>query len=179
MIFVVGASSLLPPFILLVSLNMFKKNYQIWHLHRDYPRKKIMSHDIGSPHNTLAKLIIMPHYSVFWPIGNVIKFIIKSLFFYCIRQECHMHLPIFQYTCNRLYFSIFLRLMAIYWKAEIPNVYFWGAFHQAFCQCFSLTTVISYWNPCIWLAESKFVSETHWQNAWWNAPQVLYYWLLW
>ena len=48
----------------------------------------------------------------------------------------------------------------------------WGAFHQAFCQCFSLTTVISYWNPCIWLAESKFVSEKHWQNAWWNAPQV-------
>ena len=45
-----------------------------------------------------------------------------------------------------------------------------GAFHQAFCQCFSLTTVISYWNPCIWLAESKFVSEKHWQNAWWNAP---------
>ena len=47
-----------------------------------------------------------------------------------------------------------------------------GAFHEAFCQCFSLTTVISYWNPCIWLAESKFVSEKHWQNAWWNAPQV-------
>ena len=46
-----------------------------------------------------------------------------------------------------------------------------GVFHQAFCQCFSLTTVISYWNPCIWLAESKFVSEKHWQNAWWNAPQ--------
>ena len=45
-----------------------------------------------------------------------------------------------------------------------------GAFHQAFCQCFSLTTVISYWNPCIWLAESKFVSKKHWQNAWWNAP---------
>ena len=35
----------------------------------------------------------------------------------------------------------------------------WGAFHQAFCQCFSLTNFISYWNPCIWLAESKFVSE--------------------
>ena len=51
------------------------------------------------------------------------------------------------------------------WYKEI-----WGAFHQAFCQCFSLTTVISYWNPCIWLAESKFVSETRWQNAWWNAP---------
>ena len=47
---------------------------------------------------------------------------------------------------------------------------FWGAFHQAFGQCFSLTTVISYWNPCIWLAESKLVSEKHWQNAWWNAP---------
>ena len=46
-----------------------------------------------------------------------------------------------------------------------------GAFHQAFCQCFSLTNFISYWNPCIWLAESKFVSEKHWQNAWWNAPQ--------
>ena len=45
-----------------------------------------------------------------------------------------------------------------------------GVFHQAFCQCFSLTTIISYWNPCIWLAESKFVSEKHWQNAWWNAP---------
>ena len=51
----------------------------------------------------------------------------------------------------------------------------WGAFHQAFCQCFSLTTVISYWNPCIWLAESKFVSEKHWQNTWWNAP--LNWWL--
>ena len=48
----------------------------------------------------------------------------------------------------------------------------WGALHQAFCQCFSLTNFISYWNPCIWLAESKFVSEKHWQNAWWNAPQV-------
>ena len=46
-----------------------------------------------------------------------------------------------------------------------------GAFHQAFCQWFSLTNFISYWNPCIWLAESKFVSEKHWQNAWWNAPQ--------
>ena len=45
-----------------------------------------------------------------------------------------------------------------------------GAFHQVFCQCFSLTNFISYWNPCIWLAESKFVSEKHWQNAWWNAP---------
>ena len=32
--------------------------------------------------------------------------------------------------------------------------------------------VISYWNPCIWLAESKFVSEKHWQNAWWNAPLI-------
>ena len=53
------------------------------------------------------------------------------------------------------------------------NMYNWGAFHQAFCQCFSLTTVISYWNPCIWLAESKFVSEKHWQNAWWNAPQMV------
>ena len=31
---------------------------------------------------------------------------------------------------------------------------------------------ISYWNPCIWLAESKFVSEKHWQNAWWNAPLI-------
>ena len=48
----------------------------------------------------------------------------------------------------------------------------WGAFHQAFCQCFSLTNFISYWNPCIWLAESKFVSEKHWQNTWWNAPLV-------
>ena len=48
----------------------------------------------------------------------------------------------------------------------------WGAFHQAFCQWFSLTNFISYWNPCIWLAESKFVSENHWQNAWWNAPQL-------
>ena len=47
-----------------------------------------------------------------------------------------------------------------------------GAFHQAFCQWFSLTNFISYWNPCIWLAESKFVSENHWQNAWWNAPQI-------
>ena len=45
-----------------------------------------------------------------------------------------------------------------------------GAFHQAFCQCFSLTTVISYWNPCIWLAESKFVSEKHWQNALMKCP---------
>ena len=49
----------------------------------------------------------------------------------------------------------------------------WGAFHQAFCQCFSLTNFISYWNPCIWLAESKLVSENHWQNAWWNAPLIL------
>ena len=31
---------------------------------------------------------------------------------------------------------------------------------------------ISYWNPCIWLAESKFVSEKHWQNTWWNAPLI-------
>ena len=60
---------------------------------------------------------------------------------------------------------------------ERVNNTIWGAFHQAFCQCFSprmgLTTVISYWNPCIWLAESKFVSEKHWQNAWWNAPQAI------
>ena len=48
-----------------------------------------------------------------------------------------------------------------------------GAFHQAFCQWFSLTNFISYWNPCIWLAESKFVSENHWRNAWWNAPQLV------
>ena len=45
-----------------------------------------------------------------------------------------------------------------------------GAFHQAFCQWFSLTNFKSYWNPCVWLAESKFVSEKHWQNVWWNAP---------
>ena len=50
-----------------------------------------------------------------------------------------------------------------------------GEFHQVFCQWFSLTTVISYWNPYIWLAESKFVSEKHWQNAWWNAPQIFNY----
>ena len=56
--------------------------------------------------------------------------------------------------------------------------YTMGAFHWAFCQCFSLTTVISYWNPCIWLAESKFVSEKHWQNAWWNAPQGSISWNL-
>ena len=48
----------------------------------------------------------------------------------------------------------------------------WGEFHRAFCQCFSLTTVISYWNPCIWLAESKFVSEKLWQNTKWNAPRT-------
>ena len=47
-----------------------------------------------------------------------------------------------------------------------------GVFHQAFSQWFSLTKFISYWNPCIWLAESKLVSEKHWQKAWWNAPQV-------
>ena len=45
-----------------------------------------------------------------------------------------------------------------------------GAFHQVSCQWFLLTTVISYWNPCIWLAESKFVSKNHWQDTWWNAP---------
>ena len=49
----------------------------------------------------------------------------------------------------------------------------WGVFHQVFCQCFSLTNFISYWNPCIWLAESKFVSEKHWQNTWWNTPQEI------
>ena len=49
-----------------------------------------------------------------------------------------------------------------------------GVFHQAFSQWFSLTKFISYWNPCIWLAESKLVSENHWQNAWWNAPLVLW-----
>ena len=47
-----------------------------------------------------------------------------------------------------------------------------GHFIKRFVSVFPLTTVISYWNPCIWLAESKFVSEKHWQNAWWNAPQV-------
>ena len=46
----------------------------------------------------------------------------------------------------------------------------WGVFHQAFSQWFSLTKFISYWNPCIWLAEGKLVSEKHWQKAWWNAP---------
>ena len=54
------------------------------------------------------------------------------------------------------------------WYAVISR----GAFHQAFCQWFSLTNFISYWNPCIWLAESKLVSENHWQKAWWNAPPV-------
>ena len=47
-----------------------------------------------------------------------------------------------------------------------------AAFHET---CQSLTTVISYWNPCIWLAESKFVSEKHWQNTWWNAPQMKHF----
>ena len=35
----------------------------------------------------------------------------------------------------------------------------------------SLTTVISYWNSCIWLAGAKLISEKRWQNTWWNAPQ--------
>ena len=33
-----------------------------------------------------------------------------------------------------------------------------------------MATVISYWNPCVWLAESKFVSENHWWDASWNLP---------
>ena len=52
-----------------------------------------------------------------------------------------------------------------------PPRLFWGAFHKAFCQWFSPTNVKSYWNPCIWLAKSKFVGENHWQNALWNAPR--------
>ena len=65
------------------------------------------------------------------------------------------------------------------WRFDTRSMYYfytrayentWGAFHQAFCQCFSLTNIISYWNPCYWFAESKVVSEKHWQNAWWNAP---------
>ena len=35
----------------------------------------------------------------------------------------------------------------------------------------SLTTVISYWNRYIWLAESRFITESHWQNTWWNTPR--------
>ena len=45
-----------------------------------------------------------------------------------------------------------------------------GHFIKRFVSVFPLTNFISYWNPCIWLAESKFVSEKQWQNAWWNAP---------
>ena len=44
-------------------------------------------------------------------------------------------------------------------RQKFHIMYYRGAFHQAFCQWFSLTNFISYWNPCIWLAESKFVSE--------------------
>ena len=70
--------------------------------------------------------------------------------------------------CKDIRVTISHRVATMYTKSSSAR----GAFHQAFCQCFSLTTVISYWNPCIWLAESKFVSEKHWQNAWWNAPQI-------
>ena len=47
-----------------------------------------------------------------------------------------------------------------------------GGISSSVLSVFSLTNFISYWNPCIWLAESKFVSEKHWQNIWWNAPLV-------
>ena len=39
----------------------------------------------------------------------------------------------------------------------------WDSFIFLVDQWFSLTYVISYWYSCIWLAESKFVSENHWQ----------------
>ena len=34
-----------------------------------------------------------------------------------------------------------------------------GGISSSVLSVFSLTNFISYWNPCIWLAESKFVSE--------------------
>ena len=51
---------------------------------------------------------------------------------------------------------------------DLQAIPFWAAFHET---CQSLTTVISYWNPCIWLAETKFVSEKHSQNTWWNRAK--------
>ena len=96
--------------------------------------------------------------------------------FYCDRYSCspNLNLP----TCHLRHWSCFVvAVVVVIWLVicilEVwPNlISSWGVFHQAFCQCFSLTNFISYWNPCIWLAESKFVSEKHWQNAWWNAPQ--------
>ena len=70
----------------------------------------------------------------------------------------------FQRAAKMLKIIIFVGInivLEVLWQTK-PSTETRGAFHQAFCQCFSLTTVISYWNPCIWLAESKFVSEKHW-----------------
>ena len=53
-----------------------------------------------------------------------------------------------------------------FWLKRVSGGHFIKRFVSA------LTNFISYWNPCIWLAESKFVSEKHWQNAWWNAPLI-------
>ena len=54
---------------------------------------------------------------------------------------------------------------------RILNTFLHGeCFMKLFCQRFSLTNCISYWNLCIWLAESKSVSENHGQDASWNAP---------
>ena len=78
-------------------------------------------------------------------------------------------------TCGPYHVTVKGRNLRVRTTVWLGTVFHWGAFHQAFCQCFSLTNFISYWNPCIWLAESKFVSEKHWQNAWWNAPQRRYY----
>jgi len=49
-------------------------------------------------------------------------------------------------------------------------------FTKRFVSDFYWQTVISYWNPRIWLAESKSASENHWQDALWNAPQVNMFW---
>ena len=45
-----------------------------------------------------------------------------------------------------------------------------GAFHQAFCQCFSLTNLLSANQMQGFQKLITVVSEKHWQNAWWNAP---------
>ena len=69
--------------------------------------------------------------------------------------DCH-------YSTNTVLFIFLFKNHRMSYSTES-----WALFHET---CQSLTTVISYWNPCIWLAESEFVSEKHWQNTWWNAP---------
>ena len=127
-----------------------------------------------------GNLHVMTHFEVTWQgqrslevkllvIWRQIVIVMVALFQIASAWTGSLRLqPNFNHRCTMGTFTL--------WRTSRSHdrvkCHFRGVFHQAFSQWFSLTKFISYWNPCIWLAESKLVSENHWQNAWWNAPQV-------